>query len=556
MDAITRKDEYLRRLSSLKTERSEWDSHWLELDNYIQPRTSRFQTTDRNKGGKVNQKIIDSTAGFALRTFSSGLMAGMTSPARPWFILTVDDLDLREFDPVKTWLFLVSQRMREVFAKCNAYYVFPTTYRDLGLYGTSAFSLLPDWQELMRAYPFPVGSYVLACSERGDVDTCIREYTYTARQMIRKFGCNACSMPVRDAFDKGNYDTAFEVVHVITPREEREQGKLGAKNKPFASLWFEKSKENADFLLESGYDDFPVIAPRWDVLGEDTYGHSPCMEILGDVKQLQHEQRKKGEAIDKMVDPPMEADVMLKNQRASLLPGDITYTAGLANSPRGGFRPVYEINPRTGELREDIAEIQMRIKRALYEDMMLMFASSEVTNVTAREVEERHQEKLLALGPYMERLNNEMLSPVIERTFSLMSERGMIPPPPREIQGQDLKVEYISLMAQAQKLIGLNGLERLVGFVGNVGAVVPEALDKLDMDQCIDEYAEMVGSPPRAVRSDDQVAEIRAQRQKAQQAQQMAAMAQPMAQAAQGAKALSETDITDVNALTRMLGVG
>ena len=160
----------------------------------------------------------------------------------------------------------------------------------------------------------------------------------------------------------------------------------------------------------------------------------------------------------------------------------------------------------------------------------------------------------MILGPYMERLNNELLNPLIDRTFSIMSERGLIPPPPEELQGQDLKVEYISMMAQAQKLIGIQSLERLVGFVGNVAGVSPSVLDKLDIDQCVDEYADMVGAPPRAVRSDDEVEVIRQQRAQAEQAAKLAEMAQPLQQAAQGAKLLSETDVTDVSALTRLMG--
>ena len=554
MNPIERINEYRTRLATLKTERSEWDTHWKELNDYLQPRTSRFFVTDKNKGGKVNHRIIDSSAGFALRTFSAGLMAGMTSPARPWFQLATADPDLKEFKPVKTWLYTVAQNLREVFAKSNLYYILPDAYRNLGLYGTAAFSVLPDWDQVIRCYPFPTGSFVLALSERGNVDTCIREYSYTVRQLVNKFGRDKCSASVRNAYDTGNYDEWVDVVHVVTPREEREHGKILSKDKPFASVWFEK-KADEGFLAEWGFDDFPVMAPRWDVLGEDTYGHSPAMEVLGDVKSLQLESKKKLEGIEKVVNPPMLADVSLRNTRVSTLPGDVTYVANLAQT--SGMRSVYESNPDLNHLTMDISEVQRRIRQALYADVMMMFADTNSgvgANITAREVEERHQEKLLILGPYMERLNNELLNPLIDRAFSVMTERGLIPPPPEELQGQDLKVEYISMMAQAQKLIGIQSLERLVGFVGNVAGVQPSVLDKLDIDQCVDEYADMVGAPPRSVRSDDEVEVIRQQRAQAEQAAKLAEMAQPLQQAAQGAKLLSETDVTDVSALTRLMG--
>lgn len=555
MDSLKR---YNERLQSLRTERTSWESHWREITDYLLPRTARYLTSERNRGQKLNQRIIDSTAGFAVRTFTSGMMAGMTSPARPWFRLTTADTALKEYKPVKVWLTDVEARLREVFAKSNLYYILPDCYRSLGLYGVAAFTVLEDFEETIRCYPAPVGSFHLALSSRGVVDTFVREYSYTVRQLVEEFGRDNCSTTVKNLFDKGSYDTWVEVVHFVSPNTGREYGKVSAKNKPFKSCWYEKGANEGKFLRESGFDDFPVMAPRWDVLGEDVYGFSPAMDVLGDVKQLQLEQKRKIEAIDKMVNPPMAADIALRNQRASLLPGDITYIAGLGSqSGGGGFRPVYEINPRIGELREDIIEVQGRIKRAFYEDMMLMFATSETVgaNITAREVEERHQEKLLALGPYMERLNNELLSPLLDRTFQIMLKRGMLPPPPPELEGEGLKVEYISMMAQAQKLVGLSGLERLSSFVGNIIQAAPGAFDKFDADQAIDEYGEMVGAPPRVVRSDEEVAQIRQQRAQQEAAAQAAALAQPLQQAAQGAKLLSETDVTPESALGRMMGM-
>ena len=53
------------------------------------------------------------------------------------------------------------------------------------------------------------------------------------------------------------------------------------------------------------------------------------MDALGDIKQLQLEQKRKAQAIDKNVNPPMIADPSMKNEPASLLPGAVTSMAGL-----------------------------------------------------------------------------------------------------------------------------------------------------------------------------------------------------------------------------------
>lgn len=296
------------------------------------------------------------------------------------------------------------------------------------------------------------------------------------------------------------------------------------------------------------------MAARWSVTGEDIYGSSPCMDALADIKMLQLMQKRKMQAIDKLVNPPMLADATLRSARTSLLPGDVTFVSGLQNSASAGFRPVYEINPRIAELSEAIDAVQQRVRRVLFEDLMLMLAAGDNSQMTAREVEERHQEKLLVLGPVMERLNDELLSPLIERTIDLMGVRGMIPEPPPELEGKELQIEYISIMSQAQKLIGTASIERLVAFVGNLAGARPDVLDKVDFDQAIDEYGDMLGVPPKVIKGSDAVNSERKARAQAQQQQQMMDTIPAMRQGADAARLLSETDVGGVSALQRMMG--
>lgn len=554
----TQRQKYNRRLSSLKNERSTYESHWHEIADYLMPRAIRLTTADRQKqGNKQNQNIIDNTGTLALRTLASGMMAGLTSPARPWFRLTTPDPAMMEYGPVKTWLFDTETAMREVFNKSNLYNVLPAMYSNIGAFGTGAFAVLEDPEDVIRCYPFPLGQYCIATSPRGVVDTIYREFQMTVYQLVAEFGIDNVSQPVRDNYNRGNYDSWIDVVHVIEPNLEALTTKsLRSKDKPFRSVYYEKAGQNNEadeFLRESGFDEFPVMAPRWRVEGEDVYGWSPGMDALQDIKALQLEQKRKLQAIDKMVNPPMLADTQLRNSRVSMLPGDVIYIAGLNNSI--GMKPVYEINPRINELMLDIQETQGRIKRAFYEDMMVMLATGDNSQMTAREVEERHQEKLLVLGPVMERLNDELLDPLIDRTFSIMLKRGMISKPPLELSGTDLKVEYISIMAQAQKMLGTSGLERFAGFAGNLAAVQPTVLDKLDVDQIMDEYGNMLGVPPRVIVPDDKVAMVRQQRAQQQQMAQMQQMAETGATMAQGAEVLSRAKVDEANGLTRMLGI-
>ena len=553
----TSKSRFIRRWGDIKDERSTYFGHWEELSEYILPRRGRFLASKRNDGSKKNGKMIDSTATMAIRTLSAGMMSGITSPERPWFRLATPDPSLMELDEVKTWMFHVEKRMMDIFSRSNLYNSLQTLYEEMGVFGTAAMLVEEDHEEVIRCYPFTAGEYGLALSARLNVDTFYREFQLTVAQTCEMFGLENTSEAVRGMHKNGQLDKWVEIIHAIEPNHARDHTKKDNLNMPYRSVYFEKGALADKFLSDSGYEEFPIMAPRWHVTGADIYGRSPAMDVLGDVKALQIEQKRKAQGIDKMVNPPMQAPSSLRGQSASVLPGGVTYVDTVQGS-QGGFRPVYEVNPRLGELQQDIIETQGRIRQGFYTDLFQMLTMSTRRQITAREIDERHEEKLLMLGPVLERLHSELLDPLIDRTFNIMIRNGLVPPPPEELGGVDLKVEYISVMAQAQRAIGTGAIERLAGFVGNLAAVKPEVLDKFDADQSIDEYAEMLGVPPKIVVSDESVQKIRAERAEMEQQHMMMEQAQAGANVAntgaQAAKVLSEADTEGNNVLANILG--
>ncbi|ELU8378240.1 phage tail protein [Cronobacter sakazakii] len=544
----TLKEQLTKQLAQLEQERTTFEPHWRELSDFIIPRGSRFLTSEANRGDRRNTKIVDPTATMANRTLSSGMMSGITSPARPWFKLATPDPEMMDYGPVKLWLETVQNRMNDMFNKSNLYQSLPIIYSSLGTFGTGALAVLEDDEDVIRTMPFPVGSYYIANSPRLSVDTCFRKFSMTVRQLVREFGLNNVSSSTKSAFENGTYENWVDVVHAVYPNMNRETGKMNAKNKVFRSVYFEVGGDNDKVLRESGYDEFPVMAPRWEVNGEDVYGSScPGMIALGQVKALQLEQRRKAQQIDKQTNPPMIGPTSLKTQRVSLLPGDITYVDQVTGAE--GLRPAYQVNPNLGDLLGDIQDTRQLINSAYFVDLFMMLQNVNTRSMPVEAVIEMKEEKLLMLGPVLERLNDEFLDPLIDRAFSMMARKNMLPPPPDVMQGMPLRIEYISVMAQAQKAIGLSSLERFVGFVGNLANAKPEALDKLNVDQAIDNYAVMSGVSPTVVVPQEQAQQTRNDR--AQQQQQAMALQTGMA-AVQGAKTLSEAKTADPNLLTAL----
>ena len=553
--------------STLWSDRSSFDMHWRELGDFLLPRRTRFWPGDRNKGDKRNQNIIDSTARFSARTLSSGLHAGLTSPARPWMKLTTPDPELAEFGPVKEWLHVVTQRMLTIFLQTNLYNVLPVVYGDMGVFGTASMSMIEDTRDLFRCYVYPIGSYAIAQNHRGLTSTFVREYELTVRQVVEEFGgrdgqpieqgasidWSRISSAVKTLWDAGTYEAPVQVCWVVAPNPEANAGRLLAKYLPFSSCHFEQGNEEKKFLRESGYRSFPIMAPRWDVTGEDAYGTDcPGMTALGDIKQLQIMHREKGKAIKKMIDPPLVGPMALRTQKTSLIAGDITYVdqrEGMA-----GLRAIHDIPLNLEHLRTDIGETQYRIQRAFYEDLFLMLAQSDGRRgqqpVTAREVDERHEEKLLALGPVLERTNDELLDPIVDRCYELMEARGLVPPVPQELDGVKLKVEYISIMAQAQKLVGVVGQDRFLQTAVPLMEAFPEIRHKINVFQVIDNYSDMLGLDPRTIVPDDEAQASLDAENKQRQAVQAAETAKTGAEAM---KAAGTTPMSGDTALNRLV---
>jgi hypothetical protein len=546
-EPINKRQRMLARKGALWNERSSWISHWREISEYQQPRAGRFVASDRNKGDKRTNSIIDNAAMFGSRTLAAGMMSGMTSPARPWFRLEIQDKDLMEFGAVKTWLHDSATLLRAIFASSNTYRALHTIYEELGLFGTAATIVLPDYDSVLHHYPLTVGEYALGTNYKGVVDTLCREFQMTVGQMVGQFGIDNVSETVKNLYHRHQVDQWVDVIHLIEPRKEREYGKLDSKNKRFASCYIEPGKDNNDkYLSESGFDKFPALAPRWVVTGNDIYGTSPGMECLGDVKQLQHQQTRKGQAIDYQVNPPLQVPTKYKEAARARLPGGVFYvdTVGTGQAVKAAF----EVNLNLQHLMLDIQDVRERVRSAYYADLFMMLANDTRSGITATEVAERHEEKLLMLGPVLERLQNELLSPMIDTAFEYAAKAGILPTPPKELEGLDLKVEFISVLAQAQRAVASQGVDRLLATVGQLATINPGVLDKIDFDQVIDDYGDMYGVNPKIIVPDNVVAEKRAAAAQAAQAAQTAAAMPQMVESAKTAGEVNMQGVQDVMA--------
>lgn len=549
MDVAAILKVFNRRYKSLEDDYNLWKDHHKELSEYLLPRKGRFldRDTTPNDGGKRNTKILNNVGGRALTSAAAGIYSTLSSPGINWFKYSLQDRDLLEYEPVKIWLEEARVVSNWMLKKSNFYTTAYSVYKELLGFGTNFVLAEEDFEIYIRYYPLTVGQYYLSTDHTLRVDTVYRTFNMTANQMVTMFGEDKVSEDVANQYQNADSNASYQIVHLIEPNDNRIEK---ITHKKYRSVYYELDKTPNQFLRVGGYDDFPGMGPRWDVTGDDVYGMCPGMDVLGDVQMLQKMEDKKLRAIDKGVDPPLNAPASMNKKAITSIPGSVNFVG--KNDNTDAVRPTFVVNTNILDLQASINETKQDIREGLFADLFRMIsAMNDSPEKTAYEISKKHEEKLQQLGPVVERMQPEFLDLVINRTFDVGLKRGLFGEPPEELQGQEIKIEYISILHQAQKMVGVTAMEQTTGYIVNLAASRPDALDKIDVDEAIDQYSDMVGVNPKMIHTNEEVEALREARQKAIQE---AKMNEAMQQGVDGAKTMSETDTGSNNALTQLLG--
>lgn len=533
----------LRRMGQLEQERSGWEAHWRDLADHFLPRRSRFlhgRGADSTQAGGRNSKLVDSTGLLAVRTLSSGMQSGLTSPARPWFRLSLRLEDNAQAAEAKAWLHATQEAMSGVFAQSNLYDQIHALYHELAVFGTGCMIVEEDPAQVLRCRTLSAGEYYLDEDAAGRANTLYRRLSLTAAQIAEAWPRTA---PERiRLLAQAAAPQKFEIIHAVEPNPEYRPGSEYGACRPFGSVYLLAGGGN-EILEESGYYEFPALCPRWDIQNGEVYGHSPAMDALADCRMLQRMRRDGLEALAREVRPPLNIPGGLGagGVLPDITPGALNFISPLAQGQEA-ITPLYRVNSNLQALEGTVQGYQRQIKEIFFYDLFLMLSEAP-RQMTATEVSERNGEKMLILGPVLDRLRSELFQPLIERAFHIMRRGAFLPPLPPSLLGQELKIEFVSILAQAQKSAGMGAVRQVVGFVAQNAALDPAILDKLDLDEAVDQLAEMSGVPPLLIRSDEAVAAIRAARARREAAQaQLAGLEEGLALAGRAAETMQKLE--------------
>lgn len=496
-----------------------------ELADYFYPRSVRFLAKNVNKTNKRrNKKILDSTPITAVRNFSSGMMSGATSPAQNWFKFKIRNYNMENDYEVKSWCAQVEKLMRDAFNASKIYTKLPIIYKQLGVFGFAALSLESDFDDIFVCKVLPIGSYRYAKNYKGQVDTFVREYSETAKNIVEQFGEDNVSDAVKNA-NKENPQGYFELIHFVMPNPNFDTTKVWAKNKKYISVYYEKGSTENKFLSESGFDKFPYVVFEAETNGEDVYpSDCPGINALPDVKQLFEMIKEYAKAIKKIVSPPLKGPAKYKDRTISTLPE--AYTPD-ADDGGEGVRPVHEVNPRILELSQQIETMKNTVKEHFYNDLFAMILNTAERGRTATEVNELKEEKMVLVSPLLEQIHTG-LDLIHCWCFEEFLRVDILPEPPEQIQGGELEIEFVSTLAQAQKVQKIASMERFSTFTINLANTLdPMLRGKINGSKMIDDYADFANIDPSQINPAEYVEQMRAaQEQKQQQQEQLAAMQQ------------------------------
>jgi hypothetical protein len=498
-------EEIVRRYDKLDSDRGNFKTQWQEIADYMIPRKASI-TAKVSPGAKRTSKIFDGTAIRALRILANGLYGHMTSPSAPWFELTVRDAGLKMLDPVKYWLRETSQRMQNAINTSNFGMASHEVYTDLGAFGTGCLYSGLGKESLLNFMAVPLAEICIAEDYEGRVDTLYRLIKLTARQCVQQFGADKVSDEITKAVADGkDPDKTFEIIHAVYPREDRQKGKIDKENKAYASCYVERGKKK--LLLEEGFDRFPYLVPRWEKDTGEVFGRSPGMDALPDVKMLNLMKKDYIRAIQKMIDPPLMVSDENKMKSMKTTAGSIIYYRSGGEAPhsletKGDYKIAVDYEAR----------IQESIREAFYADLFMLLAQKPQNQMTATEVMERVEEKLILLGPTMGRLQSELYNPLLANVFDVMWNAGMITPPPQELAGAGLEIEYISKLALAMRKFETDAMMKTAQFIGPMVQVQPAVVDNFDFDRAARGGAERFGMPAEWLRPMAMVKKIRQER--------------------------------------------
>ena len=508
-------------------ERAEWEAEWQKISEYLLPGRGVYQTYAKPPKRKLTTpKVVNNVAEDALYVLTSGMHGGLTSPSRPWFRIEWLDKRAEDVEPLKAWLEQCTDMMHRALHASNFYSIINSFYIEYAGFGTGAIYVGEDTgtdEVPFRFHILTAGEYYISMGIDGRPDQFIRTIFMTERQLYEQFG-DAVSSEVKDRVEKNKVGidvprlSVIEYIVKYDYDDDKPWSRVFYELSAVQSTWKDAMPAQKKPLGYDGFYEFPYPTARWGTIGADVYGLGPGSRALPDVRRLQEMEKSFLMAAHKNLNPPLNIPGRLKG-KLNTLPGGHNYY----RNPNEVVTPIYNVKFDYTGVGNAVQRVEERIRRNFFNDIFLTAARDpNATPYKATEVTAREQEKMLRLGPVIERLQYELLSPLIERCFNIMLRKELFPPlDPALLEGigGEYNIMLVSPLATAQRGVALQGINSFLAFLGQAAQFDQQILDNVDTDAAAREYADITGVQLGVLRPQADVDQIRQQRAKAMAAE-------------------------------------
>jgi hypothetical protein len=403
-------------------------------------------------------------------------------------------------------------------------------YMDLIMYGTAGLLIEEDEEDGCYFSARNIGEFVIVENHKGRIDKVLRKANMTARQAVMRWG-NKVTKGIDKQY-KVDPNGAVNILHVIEPRNERNPEKIDKKNKPIRSLWIDMDSD--EVIEESGYDEMPFVVARWAKNAGDVYGYSPAMGCLNAILSLNLIEKTSLEAKQLAAMPPVVIDDDSLLSQFQWRPGQPIYKRRNGNPPQ-----VLNTGAQPGAADSAAEDRRNLIRRAFFADII---QSQELRYVTAEGIRQSADERERILTSTLGRLQSELLEPLVNRVFGILSRKDRFPIPPQTLQGRNWRPVWTSPLARRQDERAADSIMKagsLIGQLSQLFAVPTPLLERFDFDELSKTIADIYGVPRNIIKSDAVMKKERQQAQEAMAAQQQ--QQQMMDMMSQGATIESQT---------------
>lgn len=489
-----------------------------------------------NAGIFADEDIYDNTAQRA-NGIMANVMVNNIWPNGPRTFSVGRTWDTPDTEEIKKYFEFVNQQMYSVMDNTRAglQTALDEYMLDQGAYGISGVYVEEkdtDPATPIRYKSWGIKDMLVDEGPDGLIDTIFSEKEMSIRNAVRVYGLEKLPSNARELYKKGEVEKPLKILHVIEPRLDRDPSKKGAKDMPIASIHIELSTRK--ILKESGLEEMPVFVGRFSKVPGEIYGRSPAMVAMADILEINATREAISVATEKQLDPPLAV-----YDDGALGGGDIDTSAGAVNvfSVTGRLNTGKPIEPlyTVGELQSSYNHIDVlkeTINNHFYLDRLLDFNNE--TRMTLGEAQLRNALRGQSLGAFYARQENEVVTPIIERTFNILLKRGrlgVVSGSQEEMdllvhgiqpvyipnvlvekmsRGEDIyEITYLSPAKRTMQSEELRGIIETANFAVGVAPASPEILDNIDFDKLITRVAKLSGAPMELIKDSTTVKKLR-----------------------------------------------